>query len=317
MLKVVSRDLWPMLRRKAAASESRRAAIAYVTDGSLLSLRSGDVLVTDASDAAIAGSRASVTVLSKYLKSGAKLFSLDNLHAKAMVFDDWAVIGSANASQNSISRLVEAAVLTDRPELVGQTEKLIYSLASVAIPIDKAFIKRISTIPIIRQPSTLPRSGRANEAPPLSEQRFWFLGISEDDPYPGDSNRVVSVADKLERTLSRKAGSLDWFWWPATATFAKKASVGDIVIDCWRPSSRSRSTTSVRVYKHARIAQIFQERGIGAKAFLCVWPQHSEAQAITWTAFLALVQRAGIRLSFTPQSEIELNAQQSSTLYEL
>ncbi len=305
------------MRRKAAASKSKRVAIAYVTDAELLPLQSGDVLVTDASDAAIAGSRTSAAVLAKYLELGVELFSLDNLHAKVAVLDDWAVIGSANASQNSATYYVEAAVVTDRPDLVGQADKFVLSLAKSSTPINKPFIDRICAIPVVRPAGGPKRPVRRKQLPSLSEQRFWFLGIPDDEPYHGDVNRIDAVADELKKKLSKKAGSIDWFWWNTSERFSKMASVGDIVIDCWRPQAQIRSTKQIRVYRHARIAQIVQEDDIKAKVFLCVWPPKSEKSALPWESFLELAHRAGIKRRLTPKSAVELTARQSSALYEL
>lgn len=315
MLKVVSANLWSTLSLKAAKSKSRRAAIAYVTNAKLLPLQSGDVLVTDASDAAIAGGCTSAAVLAKYFDLGVELFSLESLHAKVAIFDDWAVIGSANASQHSATYYIEAAVITDRPDLVGQAEKFVSSLASTSTPITKSFIDRISAIPVVRQADGQPNTLKSQQAPLLSEQRFWFLDLPEDDPYPGDSGKVDAVTNDLKATLSIKAGSVEWFWWHTSARFSQKASVGDIVIGCWRPQASS--SKKIMVYKHARIAKIVQEQNVKAKAFLCIWPPNSEKTALSWKKFSKLKERAGIKRNLTPDSSVELTARQSSALYEL
>lgn len=318
MLRLVTRNLWPILRRKASASKLRRAAIAYVTDATWLPLQPGDLLVTDASNAAIAGGRTSAAALAEYFESGVELFSLNNLHAKVAVFDDWAIIGSANVSQHSAAYYIEAAVVTDRPDLVGETEKFVWSLAKASTAIDKSFVDRISSIPVVRAsgPPLNTGGGRKRVRRP-SRQRFWFLGIPDDEPYSGDPDKIDALADDVQRTVSKKAGSVDWFWWPISARFSQKASVGDIVIDCWRPHSPFRSTKPVRVYKHARIARIEREKGVKAKAFLCVWEPKNEQSKLPWKSFLGLAQRAGIRRKLTPNSAVELTARQSSALYEL
>ncbi|MEN6433122.1 MAG: phospholipase D-like domain-containing protein [Smithella sp.] len=317
MLKVVSANLWPKIRRKAAVSKSKRVAIAYVTDAELLPLQSGDLLVTDASDAAIAGGRSSAAVLANYLELGVALFSLDNIHAKVAILDDWAVIGSANASQNSATYYVEAAVITDRPDIVGQADKFVLSLAKSSTPINKPFIDRISAIPVVRPAGEPKRLLRRKQLPPLSEQRFWFLGIPDDEPYHGDTNKVDAVADELKKELSEKSGSIEWFWCNTSERFCKMACVGDIVIDCWRPHAQTRSTKQVKVYRHARIAKIFQEDDVKAKVFLCIWPPKSEKSALPWESFLKLAHLAGIKRRLTPKSFVELTARQSSALYEL
>jgi len=87
--------------------------VAYVTDAKLLPLRKGDLLVTDASDPSIAGGRTSAETLLHYFNKGVQLFSLSALHAKILVLDDWAVVVSANASQQSASVYIEAALVAE------------------------------------------------------------------------------------------------------------------------------------------------------------------------------------------------------------
>lgn len=74
MLKVVSINLWNAIRQKTKDAKQRKAAVAYVTDATILPLRKGDTLVTDAADASIAGGRTSAATLQQYFKTGVKLF---------------------------------------------------------------------------------------------------------------------------------------------------------------------------------------------------------------------------------------------------
>jgi phosphatidylserine/phosphatidylglycerophosphate/cardiolipin synthase-like enzyme len=120
MLKIISANLWDTIQKKAKRSEYRRAAIAYVTDPTLLPLRNGDLLVTDASDASIPSGRTSAITLEKYFKAEVELFNLPDLHAKVLVLDDWAVVGSANASHQSAAVYFEAAMLSEDPSLLGR-----------------------------------------------------------------------------------------------------------------------------------------------------------------------------------------------------
>lgn len=52
-------DLWPTIRKLAHKAAVRRAAVAYVTSDEILRFTEGDVLVTDASDHAIAAGQTS------------------------------------------------------------------------------------------------------------------------------------------------------------------------------------------------------------------------------------------------------------------
>jgi hypothetical protein len=225
-------------------------------------------------------------------------------------------VGSANASQNSVAVYVEAAIITDRPELVGQTDKLLSFLADTSVLIDKTFIDRILQIPVIRSPH-IPTSPRGKALPLEFEQRFWFVSIPDDEHYIGNADKVDDVKDEIQRTISKKSGIVDWFWCGHAVRFCQKAQAGDVIIDCWRPHRQMISRRSVWVYKHARIVKIFQEKGINAKIFLCVYPPDTEKTAISWASFQKLAQHSGIKRKLTPSSIVELTAQQSSALFEL
>jgi hypothetical protein len=313
MLRVVSANLWASLREKAKHAEQRKGAIAYVTDASLLPLREGDLLVTDASDASIAGGRTSALALKQYFEAGVNLFSLPALHAKILVLDDWAAIGSANASQHSASIYFEAAVLTDRPDVVGQTDKLIQSFAESATLIDEAFIKRVLKIPVIRTPDTVEHQRPRKHVKASWEQRFWLVSLRGEASYPGDADAVENVAHQIQKKVKSKSGVVDWFWWRGTARFRE----GDVVVECWRPRSKVSTTRSVRVYRHGRIAKIFQEPGVKAKTFHCIWPPDHDDRSVSWSAFQHLARRAGINRTLSFTRTVELTPQQSSALFEI
>ena len=204
MLEIVSENLWEIIREKAKYAAHRRAAIAYVTDASLLPLRGGDILVTDASDASIASGRTSALVLEEYLKSEVELFSLSNLHAKVLILDDIAFVGSANASHNSANFYVEAAVETDRPELVGQAAAFVSFLAESSTPIDSEFIARILKIPVNKSSEVMPTDNSV-KSPPIN-QKFWLISLHEDAEYPGNEDAVEAVKEKIQKRIRPKLG---------------------------------------------------------------------------------------------------------------
>lgn len=69
-------DLWSTIRRLAHRAAVRRAAVAYVTSDEILRFSEGDVLVTDASDHAIAAGRPSAHVLQDAFTRKVRLYSL-------------------------------------------------------------------------------------------------------------------------------------------------------------------------------------------------------------------------------------------------
>ena len=99
-------SVWPIIKeqiKKTRKSQQIFAAIAYVgLDATkIMPLRRGDVLVCNASDAAIKQGSTSAIALEKLLRRGVKIFNEPNLHGKVVVFPMKAFVGSANVSRRS------------------------------------------------------------------------------------------------------------------------------------------------------------------------------------------------------------------------
>ena len=84
MQKILSKDLWPVIRELAEKAEQRKAAIAYVTQD-LVGFRKSDVLIVDASDNAIACGETDARLLLKLVNKGVRLHNCADLHAKVLV----------------------------------------------------------------------------------------------------------------------------------------------------------------------------------------------------------------------------------------
>jgi phosphatidylserine/phosphatidylglycerophosphate/cardiolipin synthase-like enzyme len=143
-----SDTLWKTVKRLARKSAVKRAAVAYATSGEMVRFGEGDLLVTDASDDAIAGGQTDAEVLAWAFDRGARLYSLDGLHTKVLLLDGVAVIGSANLSASSSASLIEAAWVTDHPAAVGMASSLIEQLVEQGTEIDAAFLARARTVPV-------------------------------------------------------------------------------------------------------------------------------------------------------------------------
>ncbi len=317
MLRVLSKGLWSVIASKSKSAGTRRAAIAYLGESPPIKFGSGDLLIVDASDASIKAGRTSAKVLRTFHKAGVDLWSHSNLHAKVMLLDDWAVVGSANASRQSKNTYVEAAVVTDRPDIASQVERFISELKDRSDRIGPTFIKHICALPVIRTPFFAQARGVKRQAPKVEGPRTWLLSLRSGAAYPGDEERVDAVTEEEQDKLGRRGGEIDWFWWSGEQGFPAKAKVGDIIIESWRPRAEIKSTRSVRVYRHARLVRIFQESGQKAKTFHRLFPPDAERTAVSWSGFSKLAVRAGITRKLSYRSSIQLNEQQSNALFEL
>ena len=113
----------PWSQLTASAKRSRGiCAVAYFGRGAskLLPLKSGSILVVDASERAVRSGQTSPADLLNLIRNGVKVFSVGNLHAKVYAFSGVGFVGSTNVSRSSADGLVEAIVRsTDRKLVAG------------------------------------------------------------------------------------------------------------------------------------------------------------------------------------------------------
>lgn len=196
-------DLWPRLEECFRNSETRKAAIAYVSNDSQLRFNAGDQLVVNASDAAIQSGATCAKLLKAAWERGAELFCCESLHAKTILFDkSWAYAGSANLSSNSRSNLNELGVISNAPEAVVRIERFIQQLIDQSQPIGEEFISRILDLEV--RP-TSGRKGKRKSTPEMGKQ-FWLIGIL--DLEPPDQDLIENLSQ--ESTHSDK--EWDCFW---------------------------------------------------------------------------------------------------------
>ncbi|QHE73196.1 phospholipase D family protein [Rhodococcus sp. WAY2] len=131
---------WPHITRAIRTRGARYAAIGYLGQDApeLLPLRAGDLLVVNASKAAIRAHATSPAALTYYLNKGVRVLSSPTLHAKVIATNTRAVIGSANASENS-TLADDAVVITDDPEIVAGVRKFIDGLDEIT-EVDQVFL---------------------------------------------------------------------------------------------------------------------------------------------------------------------------------
>ena len=127
----ISQNIWSQLTKAARDSRQRCAvAVAYFGAGASrrLPLPKGSCLVVDASEHAVGSGQTCPDDLVKLQKRGIKVYSVPNLHAKVFVVGRTAYVGSANVSNNSASRLVEAVVRTTDPDAVHAAQQFVRNL---------------------------------------------------------------------------------------------------------------------------------------------------------------------------------------------
>jgi hypothetical protein len=131
---------WERITQVCAGAGRRMAAVAYIGKSApkLMPLRRGDVLVANAGASALLAHATNPWALEDYLNAGVDVFMCESLHAKVVVTPRAAVIGSANASENS-TRLDEAVLVTNDAAIIKAARAFVGSLDRT--PVDAAFLR--------------------------------------------------------------------------------------------------------------------------------------------------------------------------------
>ena len=189
-------------------------------------LRKGDILVCDASPAAIKRRLTSTKALRQYDRIGVAIFSLAGLHAKVIAARSFAWVGSTNASENSRDNLIEVSVRVE-----GTKARAVLDWA-----FSQALEHRALTTDDIRDLARLPldpiRSGprkrvslRPRQLPPRLS-RLVFYEVAAAGP---QEERIAEKSRGNAKEAARAAGlpsSLGWLYWDEPT----KARVGDWVV---------------------------------------------------------------------------------------
>lgn len=121
-----SKNVWPHITEIVSGAGRTHAAIAYIGEDApdRLPLGDGDVLLVNAGDHNVSSRATNPYALERFIKLGVEVHSSDHLHAKVIVTDAHAIIGSANASASS-ARSSEAIVVTDCKETRKEVEEFV------------------------------------------------------------------------------------------------------------------------------------------------------------------------------------------------
>lgn len=229
MKTLLSDDLWIEIARVAATHTRIHAAISYVT-ARHIEFQEGDLLVCDASDDAIKDGLTSAAILRSFFKQGAEIYSFDGLHSKAAVIDNYALIGSANLSENAGVGTCEATLLTDDAQIAALIQGFIESVKNEAVSVTEEFLQRIESLPVVRSPGINRRSKKKVE---IGESRVWFIAtrqLSERIATAEESFELEGL-EEAEKRLEKDGYGIRSLRWSGKSRFRAEAKPGDLVIE--------------------------------------------------------------------------------------
>ena len=166
MIGLVTTSPWDRIQTLVNKQPGKcHVAVAYFGSGAskLLPLKAGSVLVIDMSERAVKSGQTKPSEVSKLLRNGVEVHSVENLHAKVFVAGNRALVGSTNVSFTSATGLVEALLETTDRDPVRQCRDFVKSLLGEVI--DIAHARRLQRL---YRP---PRFGKGSQKPGAKRTR--------------------------------------------------------------------------------------------------------------------------------------------------
>jgi hypothetical protein len=301
--------LWKEIRKLAKTAHRTKAAIAYVTKSSPLAFKSGDVLVLDASDGAIASGQTSAKTVSALWKKGVVIYSHNGLHAKVIVADCVLVASSANLSESSLSKLFEAGIETDNLNNVSSATGMIAKLIEKSSRIDKPFIARIMKIQVKKHfgggKSKARTTAKGHRDPVTWLTQVYF----DDDPKtPEELRRIKLGMAKAEKRMANPRSSPVWLEYARNMHRDKQVRQGDNIVQM----EESANGEPQRVYCHAPVLLVENEPNC-TRVYYEELPNEKK-KSLSWSQFKQRAKLAGIPPSFLNRSFQQLSENRSRDL---
>jgi hypothetical protein len=308
MLRFLHDGLWPRLEALSKKAKRTHVAVAYLARGAskLLRLREDDVLVIDMGDASVKTGRTDPAEVSKYLRAGARVYSVENLHAKAFVFDDTVIVGSSNVSNHSKLGLAEAGIETTNAALRNQVIAWIESLALAPVTPKLAAAKAKLYNPPKWGTPTGAKSGKkkTKKAKKLSTSpdvgRLWIIN-SQPAEFSDKEEEILEEQAESAKTFlkDKKKYEVDTIRYSATARFAREARLGDLAIVIHNVGKTTDVYPPSRVvYKKAYKADGVARIGVHLEC-------HTDDSPHYWGAFRKVALAAGVKVSKLSNREIK------------
>ena len=308
---LLSSGLWPRLRRLAKSAHKKAAAVAYVTDDRHVVFEKGDILVTDASDEAIKSGQTSASLLKAAFKRRAQIVSISGLHSKVYLFDNYAVIGSANLSRES-ERRTEAAILTDQPTIVSAALLLIDKLKSEGDVVDEAFISRIIKLPVTKR--TPVPGGSKSKVMDDPAPRTWLVGLKPAQEKEEEKAVAEEGLEEAEKHVSQEDISVSWIRFRGNSRFRREANEGDVVISIWTEDGKGKPSA---VYHHAPILLRKDDEAHDVTWFLVEDYPNAADTTLTWKLFQRLYSQIGFPSKLSQWATREVAPHHSDALHDL
>ncbi len=305
MERFLTNSLWSSIKVAVKRATRVHAAVAYLHDASHLPLHRGDILVCDASPAAIKADQTSISVLRALRKKGVRLFSFAGLHAKVIVADNTVFASSGNASLNSVNGvLTEAGISSSGPAVVAAARAFIHELVEDpdTIELDAKVLRELSKLPVRKPPAGMRRTGaKGRRNPEASEPTSWIVGSVDldSDSFPNEASLVKEAEAKIKAEL--RISDTSWIRWAGGSKFRAMARAGaQIIVISRRTTPKNCAPYAVSPPSAILLRQV-DPKGKWTRFYYdpdLVLP----LRTLDWKSFQSLAKKAGVPRRLTRHS---------------
>jgi len=234
--------LWPEIKARTKKSKTLTIVSAYLgtRPDELLKWPRHAVVVADLSEATVRRGVCSAKGALRLRKKRATVLQCRDLHAKVYLFDNFAVVASANLSLDSSTKFVEAGVLLTGSELVPVRQE-VQRIIRESVLLDDSLIRQWARVEPKHKPRPRGRSRKQAVTGAdllLNGHPVWLVDTFSYDP----PELVVKGRRRKEKELSRDqdipARRIDWIGACGRQTH-NRVREGDWIVLWWQDGTRS------------------------------------------------------------------------------
>ena len=231
-------QVWEEIRGLARRSRSLVAVVGFVgrRPQRLLPWPRNCTVVADLSEARVREGATSARGALALARRGVEVLSYPGLHSKVFLFDRHAVVGSMNLSEESQSRLEEAAVVLSAPRELDVVRRYVRQVRRNARPEDEQTLRELVKQEPRRRPATVVAVRPRKTEGLVPAGRVWMLPT---EPADAETREERRLAEREERKIREEEGVDTVFWYICEADVYRRAKPGEWCFLWWAGTARS------------------------------------------------------------------------------
>lgn len=282
MIKLISNDLWDVIKNYSRKTQKSKVASAYLTSNAFekVPLKKGDILLVAMCKRNLECGSVDPYEVEKYYNKGVKIYNLNNLHAKIYLLGNNVIIGSANLTSNS-EKLVEAGIITDNPKAIFNAKQFFKENC-----IEPITIGYINLCKKWYKPATFNGFKSKKKSTKFNGQlsNLWVLNTQ---PIKGDTSKDDVLFENKKKTFNKYITDktrykINRIFYPLKHRVVSNVNKGDIIVEIHKDK------TNTEVYYPCRVLGIIKNKKTN-KAQLLI-EDLINPRTTTWKSFEKLLK---------------------------